>query len=231
MLSIQDKSTVPAPLLLALERVRDAADIMPERQLLAQLASELGPEWRAKFQSFNLTPIASASIGQVHSAVLPDGTPVAVKVQFPGVAESIDSDVGNLGLLFNLRILPSGLFVDSILKELRAELKEECDYLVEGRKMTRYRTLVEAHPDLSGFFSVPEVVPGLSTRKVLTTTLVTGAFPLDRLADPSATATSSSLSSGPSSSAPAALPPTVTQAQRDEPGLRLLQLTLARLFA
>ena len=88
------------------------------------MADNFGAGWREKFAEFGDTPIASASIGQVHAATLHDGTKVAVKIQFPGVADSIDADVNNLTRLFTLNILPSGLYVDNILRELRRELKE-----------------------------------------------------------------------------------------------------------
>jgi len=104
----------PPPLLLllllqALERVRQGADTMPKRQLYSQLVNELGEDWRDKFTNFDESPIAAASIGQVHKAVLPDGRVVVLKIQYPGVAQSIDSDLSNLKTLVSmLNVLPPG---------------------------------------------------------------------------------------------------------------------------
>lgn len=127
MLSIQDEASLPPSLAKALERVKHAADYMPKRQLENQLVSHLGTEWRSRFLEFDDIPIAAASIGQVHKAKLLDGTPVAVKIQYPGVAESIESDLQNLQTLVNVtNLLPPGLFLDNIIKVASTELTLEC---------------------------------------------------------------------------------------------------------
>jgi aarF domain-containing kinase len=79
------------------------------------MSSELGPDWRSDFSEFDLIPIAAASIGQVHSATLAsNGMPLAIKVQFPAVAESITFDLNNLSMLLTASaLLPKGLFLDS----------------------------------------------------------------------------------------------------------------------
>ncbi|CAN0381118.1 unnamed protein product, partial [Ectocarpus sp. 8 AP-2014] len=87
MLSIQDESVIPPSLAKALDRVRQGADVMPLKQLHGQLEKNLGMNWRSKLAAFDETPIAAASIGQVHRAKLPDGTEVAMKIQYPGVAD------------------------------------------------------------------------------------------------------------------------------------------------
>jgi aarF domain-containing kinase len=104
----------------ALERVRAGADVMPRSQLEGQLVGELGPDWAARLASFDWTPRAAASIGQVHAATLHDGTAVALKVQYPGVARSIESDVDNLMRLISIaNILPKGLYVENAVKVRR----------------------------------------------------------------------------------------------------------------
>jgi hypothetical protein len=128
MLSLQDQDLLPPALSKALDRVKQAADFMPKKQLHQQLASELGEDWRDKFESFDEMPIAAASIGQVHKAVLKDGTVVAMKIQYPGVANSIESDLLNLRRLISVaNILPRGLFIDQIIKVAGAELAAECE--------------------------------------------------------------------------------------------------------
>lgn len=95
MLSIADDSVVPPVVQEVLERVRQSADIMPKHQLHSALSAAFGPDWRDLVAEFDDTPMAAASIGQVHRAVMHDGRVVAMKVQYPGVARSIDSDLDN----------------------------------------------------------------------------------------------------------------------------------------
>ena len=127
MLSLQDDGMLPSPLAKALDRVKQAADYMPKHQLEKQLVQQLGPEWREKLSEFDYIPIAAASIGQVHRAKLLDGTEVAMKIQYPGVADSIESDLNNLKRLISMtNLLPPGLFIDQIMAVAREELLVEC---------------------------------------------------------------------------------------------------------
>jgi len=181
MLSLSDEHMLPPAVAAALERVRTQADIMPRRQLEKVMSEELGPNWRDKLggAAFSDDPVAAASIGQVHRATLPDGRQVAIKVQYPGVAESINSDLTNLKRLLTFSaLLPKGLYLDSLLKVAREELTAECDYVREAACQTRFRALVGDDPD----FEVPAVVPELSTRRVLTTTWLEG-MPIDRVVE------------------------------------------------
>ena len=102
MLSIQDETVIPPYLQAALDRVRAGADYMPRHQLENVLQKELGGDWMKMFAEFDFMPIAAASIGQVHRAVLLDGTIVAMKIQYPGVAMSIESDLNNLMTLMKV---------------------------------------------------------------------------------------------------------------------------------
>lgn len=193
MLSIQDEKTVPPHVSALFQRVRDHAFAMPPSQLRATLATEWGTEsWQNDlFLAFDECPVGAASIGQVHRGMLkpgvggtdPRGEPVevAVKVQYPGVAKSIDADVANLKLLMSLHILPPGMFVDKILAELRTELSGECQYKLEASKQMRYRSLVGQDADLSKLFYVPRVFPSLSTDQVLVSEFVRGVT-IDSLA-------------------------------------------------
>ncbi|KAL4898559.1 ABC1 family-domain-containing protein [Aspergillus ambiguus] len=166
MLSFQDSKMLPEPIQQVLQRVQDRADYMPASQRDKVLADNLGPDWRDLFSSFDDVPMAAASIGQVHGAVLKrTGQPVAVKVQYPGVADSIDSDLNNLSILLTAsRLLPRGLFLDKTIANARTELGWECDYTREAECGHRFRELLHDDP----VFLVPEIIPEASGKHVLT---------------------------------------------------------------
>ncbi len=135
------------------------------------MTRELGDSWQSLFSSFDRIPLAAASIGQVHRATLTDGTRVAVKVQFPGIAESITSDLDNLSLLLKTSaLLPRGLYLDNTLAVMRRELADECDYVKEAAAGRRFREYLADDP----FFEVPEIVEDATTPRVLTTEMMSG---------------------------------------------------------
>ncbi|TSX85957.1 Atypical kinase COQ8B, mitochondrial [Bagarius yarrelli] len=171
MLSIQDNSFINPQLQKIFERVRQSADFMPAWQTNKVLEEELGPGWRDMLLSFQDKPFAAASIGQVHLGVLPDGREVAMKIQYPGVAESIRSDVNNLMSVLKMSVpLPEGLFADSSLEVLYRELSWECDYKREAKCAKRFKALMEGNP----IFKVPEVIDELTTTRVITMELING---------------------------------------------------------
>ncbi|KAG9307822.1 hypothetical protein G9A89_023387 [Geosiphon pyriformis] len=172
MISIQDNKMLPEPLEQVLLRVQNSANYMPKWQMEKVMVKELGPEWRQNFLSFDDIPIAAASIGQVHSAnVKINGIPVAVKVQYPGVAASIDSDLDNLRALITFsNLLPKGLYLENTIKVARRELAWETDYLREGRCMEKFGQLLKDDQN----FAVPMLVKGLTTTMVLTSELMNG---------------------------------------------------------
>ncbi|PKU66495.1 putative aarF domain-containing protein kinase [Dendrobium catenatum] len=173
MLSIQDESMVPPQILAALDIVRQGADAMPRSQLNEVLDAELGTAWSSKLLSFDYEPVAAASIGQVHRAVMKNGLQVAMKIQYPGVASSIDSDIENMRrLLEYTNLIPKGLFLDRAMKVAREELSRECDYVLEAANQKRFQTLLS---DSEGLF-VPMVIDEMSSRKVLTTEFVSVSF-------------------------------------------------------
>ncbi|WIA42034.1 hypothetical protein OEZ86_009324 [Tetradesmus obliquus] len=205
MLSIQDETVLPPQIQAALERVRAGADVMPRSQLEGQLRSELGRDWEARVAEFDAEPRAAASIGQVHAALLHDGRQVAMKIQYPGVARSIESDVDNLMRLISIaNILPKGMYVESAVKVAKRELALECNYTYEAAAQQRFRQLVAADAELSRVFYVPEVIPELSSQQVLTTEWVNGVT-IDKVAQ-------------------------LDQATRDLVGTWLLRLTLKELY-
>ncbi|XP_028253170.1 atypical kinase COQ8A, mitochondrial isoform X2 [Parambassis ranga] len=176
MLSIQDDAFINPQLAKIFERVRQSADFMPIKQMTKALNSDLGPNWRDKLESFEDRPFAAASIGQVHLARMKDGREVAMKIQYPGVAQSINSDVNNLMTVLNMsNALPEGLFPEHLIDVMRRELALECDYIREAQCAKKFRELLKDDP----FFYVPEVIEELSSTSVLTTELVSG-FPLDK---------------------------------------------------
>ena len=147
MLSMDAGDMLPPELTAILSQLRDAAHVMPPAQLSRQLAAAWGPDWRRRFAHFDPRPIAAASIGQVHRATLPSGQELAVKVQYPGVAASIDADIDNVAMLLRISgLLPAGLDVVPLLAEAKRQLHEEADYRREAAQMTRYADLLADDP-------------------------------------------------------------------------------------
>lgn len=176
MLSIQDDAFINPQLAKIFERVRQSADFMPIKQMTKALSNDLGPNWRDKLEMFEERPFAAASIGQVHLARMKDGREVAMKIQYPGVAQSINSDVNNLMTVLSMsNALPEGLFPEHLIDVMRRELALECDYIREAKCARKFKELLKDHP----FFYVPDVINELSSQHVLTTELVPG-FPLDQ---------------------------------------------------
>ncbi|CAG7680424.1 unnamed protein product [Allacma fusca] len=176
ILSIQDNSVINPELQKIFERVRQAADFMPTWQMEKMMSSELGSDWRSKLDDFDEKPFAAASIGQVHMGKLLDKRPVAIKIQYPGVAQGIGSDIDNLvGVLNVWNILPPGMFIDSIITVAKRELGWECDYVREAECAKKFRKLLEPYPD----YYVPEVIDELTTKQVYTTELIDG-LPVDQ---------------------------------------------------
>ncbi|CAK7264147.1 hypothetical protein SEPCBS119000_000850 [Sporothrix epigloea] len=175
MMSFQDAKMMPAPLQEVLQRVQDGADYMPAWQRDRVLATNLGADWRALFSEFEEKPLAAASIGQVHRATLAsNGTSVAVKIQFPGVADSINSDLDNLGILLTAtRMLPRGLYLDKSIANARTELAWECDYEREAACAQRFGKLLSDAGETSAYL-VPEVFPEASGKQVLTMAFMGG---------------------------------------------------------
>ncbi len=172
-LSIQEDAVVPKVIRDALERAQKSADIMPKSQLHEVLKTELGENWEQMFEEFNPKPIAAASIGQVHKARTKKGKDVAVKVQYPGVSESIDSDLANLKRIFKYTgLLPKTIFVDDLIKNTRIELKEETDYIIEAEKQLKVKAMLKGQKD----YNVPDVITEMSTKQILTTEWVDGVI-------------------------------------------------------
>lgn len=173
MMSFQDSKVLPATINTVLQRVQDSADYMPASQRDKVLVRNLGAEWRDLFSNFEEKPFAAASIGQVHKATLKsNGKDVAVKVQYPGVRNSIDSDLNNLSLLLTAsQLLPKGLFLDKTIANARTELGWECDYEREAKACIRFQGLVHDEPDT---FAVPTIYTEASGADILTAEFMHG---------------------------------------------------------
>ena len=157
---------LPKPIHEVLRRVQDSADYMPASQRNSVIAADLGHDWKALFRSFDEKPMAAASIGQVHGAMLQNGQRVAVKIQYPGVATSISSDLNNLSLLLTAsRLLPKGLYLDKTIANARIELAWECDYVREATCAKRFKELLGDEADT---FVVPAIIDEASGKQVLT---------------------------------------------------------------
>ena len=178
MISMDAGDLLPPELAAILAQLRSQAHRMPPEQLRRVLDSEWGPDWRRRFARFNATPIAAASIGQVHRATLPDGRELAIKVQYPGVRESIDSDVDNVATLLRVSgVLPRELDLAPLLTEAKRQLHEEADYEREAQ-MTRFGDWLDGHAD----YVVPRPLPELTTARVLAMDFIDG-IPIEALAD------------------------------------------------
>lgn len=211
MLSIQDESIAPLALTNALAQVRKGAEAMPQHQLLGQLEEQWGEDWKERI-ALEERPFAAASIGQVHRGTLvspasaSDITKVAVKVQYPGVADSIESDLSNLSMLVKATgVAPPGLFLDNVVRVGREELKMECDYRRELESQRRFHALIASDPSLvADRFVVPQVIEDLSTERILVTELVHGGT-IDKVVN-------------------------LDQAERDRIGKAILRLTMLEVF-
>ncbi len=171
MISMDAGDLLPAELSQIMGRLRDNAHHMPPAQLQQVLAREWGPDWRTRFERFELRPIAAASIGQVHRAVTRDGRELAIKVQYPGVRESIDADVDNVAtLLLMSGAIPRAIDIAPLLAEAKLQLVEEADYEREGEQMSLFGRLLADTPEVV----VPTLDPELTTSRVLAMTFLEG---------------------------------------------------------
>jgi predicted unusual protein kinase regulating ubiquinone biosynthesis (AarF/ABC1/UbiB family) len=168
---------LPEPMRIALAELQSNAPPMSAELAAGVIERELGLSPDKLFVEWDPQPIASASIGQVHRAVVVDPVTgleraVAVKVQYPGVGEAIEADLRNAGMLGALLKQGfGGLDPDDMVAEIRERLVDELDYRLEAKNQQAFADFYRGHP----FIHVPEVLPSLSTGRVLTSELVDGA--------------------------------------------------------
>jgi predicted unusual protein kinase regulating ubiquinone biosynthesis (AarF/ABC1/UbiB family) len=179
MISMDAGDVLPPELTEIMARLRQNACRMPPRQLEQVLSGQWGRDWRTRFVRFDATPIAAASIGQVHRAQTRDGRDLAIKVQYPGVRESIDADVDNVATLLRLSgLLPRELDITPLLGAAKAQLHEEADYLREGEQMALLGSLLADAPE----YGVPILDREFTTRQVLAMSFI-DSVPIETLID------------------------------------------------
>ena len=177
MISMDAGDMLPPELATILASLRDRANFMPARQLDGVLKEQWGNDWRGQFKWFNPRPIAAASIGQVHKAMTRDGQLLAIKVQYPGVADSVDSDVDNVATLLRISgVLPEELDISGLLEAAKVQLKEEADYVREGQQMQLYTAKLAGDDG----FVIPTLHEGLTREHILAMSFEEGV-PIDSL--------------------------------------------------
>ncbi|HET6469699.1 MAG TPA: AarF/ABC1/UbiB kinase family protein [Geminicoccaceae bacterium] len=170
---------LPAEYAAELAQLQSQAPPMGRPFVRRRMAAELGPDWQKRFRSFELDAAAAASLGQVHRAVLPDGRPVACKLQYPNIESAVEADLSQLKLIFALyRRYDASIDTSKIYEEIAARLREELDYEREARHIQLYRAMLGGERHVH----VPGVVQELSTRRLLTMDWLEGR-PLLQLKD------------------------------------------------
>lgn len=202
LLSMDTGEVFPRELTDIFARLRSNAHFMPPSQLKSVLNANWPPGWHKAFRHFDTRPIAAASIGQVHRVQTRDGRDLAIKVQYPGVSQSIDSDVANLGMLVRATgLLPKSFDLETYLDEAKRQLHEETDYRREARALLQFGSLLaDSHE-----FVVPELAEDWSSSEILAMDYIE-SIPIEHLED-------------------------APQDVRDEIAGKLVTLTLRELFA
>jgi predicted unusual protein kinase regulating ubiquinone biosynthesis (AarF/ABC1/UbiB family) len=163
--------SVPVEYRAALRSLQAEAPPMDFALLRDVVERELGMPLERAFARFDETPLAAASIGQVHRAQLPSGDEVVVKIQYPGVADAIRADLANVGVLYRMMAMfYPNLEPGPVIDELRERITEELDYVNEAKNQRAFAALYEGHP----YIRVPRVYDSHTTTRVLTSEFVRG---------------------------------------------------------
>ncbi len=178
LLSMESGDLLPPALAEILGRLRSDARAMPKTQVTDMLVANWGSGWEKQFKHFSYKPLAAASIGQVHRAQTLDGRDLAIKIQYPGVRESIDSDVDNVaGLLRLSGLMPKAMDIAPLLRAAKRQLRDEANYIREGDYLQRYGDLLADAPQ----YQLPSLHADLTTASVLAMDYVHGV-PIETLA-------------------------------------------------
>ena len=177
LLSMETNDLLPKELALILAQLRDSAFTMPRKQLEKCLVDSYGPQWHQQFAEFDFKPLAAASIGQVHRATTLQGDEIVLKIQYPGISESIDSDVDNIASLFRItNILPEHLDISVLLKDAKAQLHDEANYLLEASYIEQFYKVFRAWDNVI----VPKPYPEHTTQSILAMQYTPGS-PIEQL--------------------------------------------------
>lgn len=172
LMSMDAGNLLPPELAEILARLREDARTMPMSQVVQVLETHWGKGWEQGFERFSFTPCAAASIGQVHRARTHDGQELAIKLQYPGVRQSIDSDVDNVATLLRVSgLLPKALDLAPLLAEAKRQLHEEADYRREAESLDSFGRLLADEAD----FVLPRALTALTRSDILAMTWVDGA--------------------------------------------------------
>ncbi len=162
---------LPAEYVAELQELQANAPSMGWPFVRRRMAAELGPDWAGRFERFEREAARAASLGQVHRAVAPDGRALACKLQYPDMESAVEADLTQLRLVFGLfRRYDGAIDHSEVQQELAERLREELDYGREARHCQLYAAILKDEPGVH----VPEVVPALSTRRLLTATWLEG---------------------------------------------------------
>ncbi|MFO1173349.1 MAG: AarF/UbiB family protein [Hyphomicrobiaceae bacterium] len=162
---------IPAEYAAELSQLQSQAPPMGAAFVKRRMAAELGPQWQTRFKSFEGEAAASASLGQVHRAVGPDGRTLAVKLQYPDMASAVEADLAQLRIIFQIhKRMDPAIETSEMLVEIAERLREELDYEREAAHMRLYAAIFRDDP----IIRVPEVAADLSTKRLLTMTWLEG---------------------------------------------------------
>lgn len=154
-----------------LSQLQSQAPPMGQAFVRRRMMAEFGPDWRNRFREFSNEAAASASLGQVHRAVHTDGRELAVKLQYPDMQSAVEADLNQLWVIFQLHArMDPGVDTKEIYQEISSRLREELDYELEACHIKLYGLIFRDDPEIR----VPEVVPELSTKRLLTMTWLEG---------------------------------------------------------
>ncbi|MDO6782943.1 AarF/ABC1/UbiB kinase family protein [Neptunomonas phycophila] len=174
LISMDAGTMLPPELSAVFDRLRSDGEVMPATQLISVLEKNWGADWQSRFTQFSFKPIAAASIGQVHSAVCQDGRHIALKIQYPGVRESMDSDIANVVMLLRISgFIPKSLDIEPLITEAKEQLKAESDYWVEGEHLESVRHKLESYPRRDELIT-PLYYPDQSSRDILAMSFESG---------------------------------------------------------